>query len=99
MENFKVAHLRVPGVTQPVDLVIIFVNPSLGRQPPVERAAIAAKLQECAISAGIAGNIAMVWQDVTGSSGFWAPPNQHAFFKSVTYEYLYSQINLTLACG
>lgn len=92
------AHLRVPGQLRPVDLVIVFVNPAVGRMPPAEQAALGARLQACATSAGRLGNVAMVWQDASGAAGFWAPQNQHAFFNSVSYDYLYSQINLQLNC-
>lgn len=99
METFKVAHLRLQGVSRPVDVMIVFVNYSVGRKTPAEQAAVANALQECSLSVGRAGNIVMVWQDPSGNYGFWARQDQHAFFKSVSYEHLLSKINGELTCS
>lgn len=94
VEQFQVAHIRV----QNVDLVIVFVNPELGGRPIADQQRIVAALQACASTAGLAGNVVPVWGDSVGRLHFIAPPNQHPFFGSVTYAYLYSQINRTLTC-
>jgi hypothetical protein len=95
MEQFQVAHIKV----QSVDLIIVFVNPALGYRSAFEQQQVVAALQACASSAGLAGNVVPVWRDGAGRLNFIAPPNQHPFFKSVTFEYLAANINKTLTCG
>lgn len=95
MEQFQVAHIKVQGV----DLVIVFVDSALGHRTTFEQQQIVAALQACASGAGLAGNVVAVWRDALGRLNFIAPPNQHAFFKSVTFDYLYANINKTLRCG
>jgi hypothetical protein len=94
-EAFKVAHLKEQGV----DLVIVFVNPSVGNLSPLEQQQAADALQRCAASAGLAGNVAMVWQNSAGRMEFWAPNNQHAYFLEVPWDYLVGNINKTLTCA
>lgn len=95
MEEFQVAHINV----QSVNLIIVFVNPEIGQQPRSEQQQVVNALQACAGAAGLAGNVVPVWRDTAGRLNFIAPPNQHAFFRSATFEYLYQQINKTLRCG
>jgi hypothetical protein len=84
---------------QGVDLIIVFVNPNLGDRPASEQQYVVNSLQLCARAAGLAGNVIPVWQDNFGRLNFIAPPNQHPFFKSVTFQYLYGHVNRTLSCG
>lgn len=95
MEQFQVAHLNVQGV----NLIVVFVNPNVGQRPAFSQQQLVNALQACAKSAGLAGNVVPVWTDSGGRLNFLAPPNQHAYFKSVTYQYLYGQVNKTLSCG
>lgn len=95
MENFQVAHIKVQGV----DLIIVFVSPDVGRRSALEQQQVVNALQACASSAGLAGNVVPVWRDISGRLAFIAPPNQHAYFKSVTFEYLYANVNKRLSCG
>jgi hypothetical protein len=81
-----------------VNLVVVFVNPDLDRRPFSEQQAVIAALRVCAGDAGLAGNVVPVWQDSFRRLHFIAPPEQHPYFRSVTYDYLYSQINRTLTC-
>ncbi len=55
-----------------------------------------AALQDCAVRAGLAGTVAVVWQDTQGRTRFLAPPEQHAFFQIVSYAQLRAQVNRTL---
>ena len=93
-ESFKVAHLNERGV----NLVIVFVSSSVGNLSPLQQQQAADALQRCAASAGLAGNVAMVWQNAAGRMEFWAPNNQHAYFRDVPWDYLVGNINKTLAC-
>ena len=95
MERFQIAHIQVQGV----NLIVVFVNSSLGYRPPDEQQQVVASLQACASAAGLAGNVVPVWRDASGRLNFIAPPNQHPYFKSVTFDYLYTNINKTLTCG
>ena len=92
MSSFQVAHINEQGV----NVVVVFLQSSIGSKPAGEIAQVAAQLQTCAISAGLAGNIALVWD-----RGFWAPRNQHAFFSSAggSFAALQTRINRTLDCG
>jgi len=89
--TFKIAHINEQGV----NVVVVFVNPAVAYQSTEEQNRIAAQLQFCAQSANLAGNIAMVWP-----GGFWAPLNQHAFFRSPggSYAQLQLRINKSLTC-
>jgi hypothetical protein len=94
MEEFQVAHINV----QNVNVIVVFVKPELGQRPNSEQQQVISALQSCARAAGLAGNVVPVWCDSAGHLNFIAPPNQHPFFKSVTFEVLYNQINKTLTC-
>lgn len=92
MTDFEVAHINEQGV----NIVVVFVDSSMAHKSSEEQNQIAAALQLCAQSAGLAGNIAMVWR-----GGFWAPRNQHSFFGSAggSYRSLAMRINKKLTCG
>jgi len=91
MTTFEVAHINQQGV----NVVVVFVAPAVAHKSSEEQNAIAANLQLCAQSANLAGNVAMVWP-----GGFWAPSNQHAFFRSPggSYAQLRLRINKKLSC-
>lgn len=94
METLEVAHLNIQNVN-----VIIFVASAFEHKTPREQASIQATLQLSATSAGLAGNVVLVWLDQFGRTKFLAPPQQHPFFKTATYEQLYGQVNRTLTCN
>jgi hypothetical protein len=89
MQTFKVAHIR----EQNVNLVIVFVSDAAGRLPDSEKSRLLAALQGCAISAGLAGTVVLVW-----SGGFYCDTRLHAFFRSVPYTDLLASINRQLTC-
>jgi hypothetical protein len=92
MTTFEIAHINEQGV----NVVVVFVDPAVAHKTAADQNAIAGGLQLCARSANLAGNIAMVWP-----GGFWAQPNQHAFFESPggSYQALQARINKTLSCS
>ena len=92
MTDFEVAHINEQGI----NVVVAFVDSSFAHKSSEEQNQVAAALQLCARSAGLAGNIAMVW-----FGGFWAPSNQHSFFGSAggSYHALAGRINKKLSCG
>ena len=95
METFQVAHLNV----QNVNVIIIFLASTFEHKSPQEQSTIQAALQVGASSAGLAGNVVLVWLDQFGRMKFIAPPQQHPFFRTATYEQLYMQVNRTLTCN
>lgn len=92
MATFEIAHINEQGV----NVVVVFLDPAVAQKSPEEQNALATGLQLCSESAGLAGNVAMIWP-----GGFWAPRNQHAFFKSSggSYGELRLRINKSLSCG
>lgn len=92
MPTFEIAHINEQGV----NVVVVFVDQSVAHKSPQEQNAIAATFQRCALSANLAGNVAMVWP-----GGFWAPKKQHAFFASAggSFQALSLRINGRLTCS
>jgi hypothetical protein len=92
MTTFEIAHINEQGV----NVVVVFVDAAVARKSSAEQNEIAASLQLCARSAGLAGNIAMIWP-----GGFWASRNQHSFFGSTggSYGELALRVNKRLTCG
>jgi hypothetical protein len=90
--NFEIAHINEQGV----NVIVVFVDDSFSHKSQQEQDQIAAALQACARRAKLAGNIALVWP-----GGFWAPQNQHAFFRSAggSFRTLQSRINKKLTCS
>ncbi len=95
MSKFQVAHLREQGQ----DMIIVFVNKSVGSMSNSDRADIAASLQACAESAGLAGSVVLVWKDSLGRGHFVAPKPWHLFFESTPYDILARHINKELTCN
>ena len=95
MTDLDVAHLRIQGV----DVVIAFLDSAFDHKSQNEQNQASAAIQSCSRSAGLAGNVVLVWQDAFGRFKFLAPTNQHAFFKTADYHQLYRQINRRLTCG
>lgn len=77
MTTFKLAHLHEQGQ----DMIIVPVNPSIGRKPQHEQHALTEKLQNAATSAGLRGTVAIIWRD-RHQIGFVAPRPWHPFFHS-----------------
>jgi hypothetical protein len=93
MADIDVAHLRIQGV----DVVIAFLDSSFDHKTQSEQNEARAALQLCSRSAGLAGNVVLIWRDSSGRSRFIAPPNQHPFFRTADYSQLYRQINKRLS--
>lgn len=90
MQQFDVAHLREQGV----DLIIVFVNEQVRYMTAHDRNSLVAALTICARSAGLAGVVVLVWP-----GGFFGDHGVHAYFESVPYEFLVSNINKKLTCN
>jgi hypothetical protein len=95
MNSFTIAHLKI----QNVDVVIVFLNETFDHKTDEEQREIQMGLQLCARNAKLAGNVVLLWMDSQGRTRFIAPQRQHPFFKTASYQQLYSQANKTLQCG
>jgi hypothetical protein len=95
MEKFKVAHIREQGV----DLIIVPLNPEVGRKTESEQSDIVDSLQICASSAGLAGTVVPVWDAGGGRMGFWAPRNYWPYFESINLRFVLMNVNRELTCG
>lgn len=54
-------------------------------------------LQTCASSSGLAGRVVLTWQ-IGNNIKFIAPPEWHAFFKSISWSRIIASLNKTLTC-
>jgi hypothetical protein len=91
--QFDVAHVREQGI----DLIVIPLDDSFGRRPQSNQRAAAHELQLKANSAGLRGQVVPVWATSSGAMGFLAPPNWHAFFRSIGFGWVAANINRTLS--
>jgi len=87
--QFAIATLNV----QDVNVIVVFPDGSLEATSEEQRQELYWNLQSSAASAGLAGNIVLVWQERSGGTKFIAPPEQHAFFRVMKYDQLRAQIN------
>ena len=92
METFQAAHLNIHGV----NVVVVFLETGFDSETADRRRDLYTVLRDHATRAGLAGEIVIVWQDASGRTRFIAPAQQHAFFRILSYEQLYAQINQTL---
>ena len=93
MSQWKIAHIREQGV----DLIIVPLEPSFGRKSSADQHGIIDGLQQCSISAGLAGTVVPVWREGSGHR-FVAQPNWHPFFKSLSWNAILGNLNKTLTC-
>ena len=95
MADIDVAHLRIQGV----DVVIAFLDSAFNHKSQSEQNELRSALQMCSRSAGLAGNVVLVWQDAFDRWMFMAPQNQQSYFSTADFIQLYRQINKRLSCG
>jgi hypothetical protein len=94
MAKFKIAHIRQQGI----DLIIVPLESSFGHKSDQDQSETIASLQLYARSAGLAGTVVPIWRE-GGGHRFIAPPNWHAFFKSLGWNDVMANINKELTCG
>jgi hypothetical protein len=92
MPQYDVAHIR----EQCIDLIIIPLDGAYHYKSTQDQQAVISQLQSKAESAGLAGTVVPVWEH-GGSWSFIAPPNWHAFFKSITKDFIRANINKSLS--
>lgn len=88
MPRFKAAHIREQGI----DLIIIPLDSSFHHKSQQEQTEIIDELQMRANAAGLAGTVIPVWT-VGDRMGFIAPQNWHPFFRSITRDAIYMNLN------
>jgi len=89
MPRFKVAHIKQQGV----DLIIIPLERSFGNSVGSDQQAIVDELQVHSQAAGLAGTVVPVWDSGGGRMSFLAPTNYHPFFRSISLNYVLSNVN------
>lgn len=93
MKKYKVAHIREQGV----DLIIAPLDSSFNHQTSHSQHQFIASLQAYAESAGLAGTVVPVW--LSGRSmKFIAPQGYHPFFRSISWNWVVTNINRELTC-
>jgi hypothetical protein len=88
-QSYEIAALSI----QDVKVVVVFVDQAPSQAMDANGYGA---LQRAAKEAGLTGNVVAVWADEFGRTRFFAPPEQHAFFRVVGYDQLRAQINGTL---
>ena len=92
MATFQAAHLSIHGVR----VVIVFLDTGFDSETADRRRDLYTVLRNHAARTGLAGDVALVWQDASGRTRFAAPPDQHAFYRIMSYGQLHAQINQAL---
>jgi hypothetical protein len=95
MQTFDVAYFSHKGQT----VTLVVVEPSFAAMPAAEKDRACVALQTCAQSAGLGGTVVPVWDDHSGRLRFWAPPEWHPFFGSMTWQNVADNINGKLQCS
>jgi hypothetical protein len=88
MPRFKVAHVKQQGI----DLIIVPLDSNFDHQTNEQQQAAIADLQVHAIAAGLAGTVIPVWESGKQMK-FIAPPNWHPFFRTVTLQWVFANLN------
>jgi hypothetical protein len=94
MSSYEVAHIREQGV----DLIIVPLEASFNLKSQAAQQETWRYLQECAASAGLAGTVVPVWEVSGGRMASLAPPQWHAYFRSINLAFVLANINRTLTC-
>ena len=93
MTRLKVAHVREQGV----DLIIVPLASSFGRQSTNQQHSAIHELETRAASAGLAGGIVPVWDSGSGRMAFIAPNEWHPFFRSINLRWVFANVNRELS--
>ena len=92
MPAFKVAHLREQGN----DMIIVPLDPAFGNKTTADQREIIEDLQRHASSAGLRGRVVPVWE--SGRSMYFIAPDQwRAFFRSISLQFVWANVNRELS--
>ena len=90
-QSFENAALDIACLDiQDVKVVVVFLDRALDEAMDADGYAA---LQRTVSQADLDGNVVAVWPDEFGRTRFFAPPEQHAFFRVVGYDQLRAQID------
>jgi len=92
MTTLKVAHVREQGI----DLIICPLDDSFDHKGADDQRRAVSEIQLRSRSAGLAGTVVPVWNS-GGRMAFLAPTNWHAFFQSISIEWVWSNVNRQLS--
>ena len=93
MPRFKIAHIKEQGV----DLIVVPLDRSFGLKSNDNQRGAIAELQVRSHRAGLRGRVVPVWDGGSARMTFIAPPNWHAFFKSVDLSWVAANLNRELS--
>jgi len=94
VNKYKIAHIREQGQ----DIIIVPLDRSFEQKPNSTQQEIISALQVCASTAGLAGTVVPVWQ-VGSNHKFIAPRQWQSYFKSISWNFIMSNLNKELSCG
>ncbi len=92
MPSFKIAHLREQGN----DMIIVPLTSDFGHKISSDQQAATSELQVRSRAAGLAGTVVPVWDAGGGKMAFIAPQQWHGFFKSISLQWVFANINKNL---
>jgi hypothetical protein len=95
LASFAAAQIEIDDVP----IVVVLLDSSFGALALEQKQARHSVLRDCAAREGMAGSVAIVWQDQQGRTCFLAAPEQHAFFQIVSYPQWRAQVDRTLECA
>lgn len=90
-EPCKVAHVHQNGA----DFIIVPFDRAFGKMPPEAQHEAIEVIRDSA-SRYMRGDVIAVWPDAGGSMGFLAPPHHHAFFQTMTLDFVAANLNREL---
>lgn len=91
MPSFKLAHIREQGN----DMIIVPVDGSFDSRSNRDQQAVRNEIQVRAASAGLRGEVVLVWENF-GRMKFLAPQPWHPFFRSISMDFVEANINRDL---
>lgn len=91
--KYKLAHIHTRGT----DLVLIPLESSFENRSVSEQTEIHKSFQMVAASAGLRGNIVLVWDKGDGATGFLSENRVQSVMQNITYEFVQNKINRELS--
>jgi hypothetical protein len=94
VQTFEVAHIREQGE----NVILIVVSPSFGSRSSSAQAATHTALEIAAHRAGLAGGVALVW-DNGGRVMTYGPRQWAGYLQGLSWPYIAANVNRTLRCN
>lgn len=88
MPKLKVAHIREQGQ----DMILVPLDSTFESQSETVRFQAVEEIQRAATSAGLRGQVAVIWRR-SGGHGFIGPQPWHPFLRSITVDTVQININ------